>query len=409
MKSFSKYLVLVLMLLSGVIAFIALDIYFSNKLPDFATEFTSTEISKIQKLGRLLPTPKDETNKLSGNTSAIEFGTLLFKDKRFSKNNNMSCSTCHDSENHWTSSIETKLGIPSLWNVGHHRWFFWDGRIDTLWGQVVQPLEDPNEMNFSRTSFAKIISSDSQYRKIYEDLFTELIDLKDFPSGAKPGNELWAQMPLKSQQTVNHILINCSKAIAAFEETIKTRKTSFNIFTDGIAEKDQIKMNQLSADAQKGLKLFIGKGQCKLCHSSPLFTDFEFHDIHLGLKNGQTELEPARMKGVKTLRIDPFNSLGEFSDNTKGPRAEQLTYLRLDPESIGHFKTPSLINIEHTAPYMHDDRYRTLEEVIDFYSEMKDASPLQTHKERVIKPAKFTIEEKKHLLAFLKSLSEIEP
>ena len=415
MKPFLKYLLTVCVVIACTIGIISWQIHQKNTLPNFSIEFDKRDLGRIQALAWKDFNSKDETNSYSQNKAAASLGKALFFDQRFSKNGDMSCATCHEPKTNWTSQQpQLKRDVPSLWNVAHNRWFFWDGRADSLWSQALGPLENSFEQAGSRTQFAKLISEDPQYRSQYENVFGKLPDITDnklYPVPAKPSKDdaiadkNWQSMTAENQLVINRIFVNIGKAIAAFEQQVITAPTRFDSFAEGISQKDQQKVNLLSASEQRGLKIFIGKGKCTLCHSGPNFSDREFHFIHLPLEESE-QLEQARLSGVKKLYASPFNSLGKFSDDKKGKRAERLTFLKVDPESIGHYKTPTLRNAVHTAPYMHNGQFKTLRQVIDFYSEMKDANNRQPHLERVLKPLLLNESEKVDLEAFLRSLSK---
>ena len=417
MKPFTKYLLAVVLLLVCARGYISYVAWQKNKQPDFACEFDKGDLKRIASLARRQLDVNDETNAMCNNTEARELGKKIFFDERFSKNSDMSCATCHQPDQHWTSlQPQLKRDVPSLWNTAHNRWFFWDGRADSLWSQAAGPLESAAEQDGSRTQFAKIIYADKAYRFAYEKLFGAMPDVSDeqlFPERAKPSGEdaaaerKWKNMRESDRLLINRIFVNICKCIAAFEQSISSGKTRFDLFAEGISEKNQQKVNNLSAAEQRGLKIFIGKGECTLCHSGSNFSDREFHFIHLPLATGE-KLEEARLAGAKELFDNPFNALGKYSDDTKGQRADNLTFLKIDPESIGHYKTPSLRNVAHTAPYMHDGQFKTLRQVIDFYSEMKGANENQPHLERVLRPLNLSEREKDDLEAFLRALSDSE-
>src|SRR5438045_1980873 len=109
------------------------DVVFSN--------FEKKEILQHTPLG---PPPPDKTNAVADDKRAAELGKLLFYEKRLSATGNISCSTCHSPFKNWADSRQFPVGTsangrntPSLWNVGYTRWYFWDGRVDTLWSQAL--------------------------------------------------------------------------------------------------------------------------------------------------------------------------------------------------------------------------------------------------------------------------------
>ncbi|NQZ59084.1 MAG: hypothetical protein HRT88_16650 [Lentisphaeraceae bacterium] len=414
MKGFVKYLLTVFLVLGAIITYIAFDIHQNKKQARFACDFDGLDRKRIEKLAWKDIDLSDETNAFCNNPQARTFGEVLFFDKRLSASGEMSCATCHPPEQNWAlHQPQLELDVPSLWNTAHNRWYFWDGRADSLWSQAAGPLENSAEQAGSRTQLTRLICQDKQYRRTYENLFGSLPDTSDkkrFPIPAKPSaddelaNKNWQSMTIDDQQAVNLVFANLCKAIAAFEHGIIAPQSRFDVFAAGVKEKNQAKVDVMTASEQRGLKVFIGKGKCTLCHSGINFTDREFHLIHLPLAVRKT-LADARLARVKKLNAEIFNSLGDFRDDRNGTRAELLTFLKHDPESVGHYKTPTLRNVAHTAPYMHDGSFKTLRQVIDFYSEMTNANNEQPHLERVLEPLHLTEIEKVDLEAFLRSLS----
>ena len=154
---------------------------------------------------------------------------------------------------------------------------------------------------------------------------------------------------------------NVALALASYVRTLRSGNSAF----------DKVQNNPefaLSAEAQRGLELFFGKASCFSCHSGPNFTDEEFHNTGVSWGAG----DPGRFKVTR------------------------------NDKDYGAFKTPTLREIERTAPYMHDGSIETLERVIDFYDRGGNPNP---HMDMRVRPLFLITEEKRALLAFLKSLS----
>ncbi len=103
------------------------------------------------------PAPPDLTNRFSNHPGAAHLGRFLFFDTRFSANGKVSCATCHDPALGFADGRSLAVGLeplerhtPSLWNTAYQRWFFWDGRRDSLWAQSLDPIEDRREMALPR-------------------------------------------------------------------------------------------------------------------------------------------------------------------------------------------------------------------------------------------------------------------
>jgi len=389
--------------------------------PTSAVEFSSAERELLLTLSPLPPPPRDETNAVDGNSEAIAFGAALFFDKRLSGNGDVSCGTCHDPAKAWTDgrSLPQAQGTGirntlSIWNAAYQRWLFWDGRADSLWSQALHPIEDPLEMNSTRLQVAHVIASDPSLAAQYKNLFGEAPSFEDsqrFPTRGGPrahdvdAQLNWWQMQSSDREQVNRVFVNLGKAIAAFEATIVTTEAPFDRFVADLRAGRP--SNALSASAQRGLKLFIGRGNCAVCHSGPTFSNLEFHDIRVPALNEQMPPDMGRARGIAELSADEFVSAGYFSDQPAGTRAQHLAFLDAEAAVLGHFKTPGLRNVALTAPYMHQGQMATLREVVEYYSKLDTAvAPADpNHIEALIVELDLTEREIDDLVAFLESLS----
>jgi cytochrome c peroxidase len=288
----------------------------------------------------------------------IALGLRLFHETALSKNNRLSCASCHLSEAALTDPRQFSLGIENrhgnrnampLFNLAWKSAFFWDGRSPSLRAQVLQPIQDHREMDESLENVtAKLAAMPS-----YQDAFQ-----KAFGSG---------------QITAHHL----SLALENFLLTL----TSFNSKFDR-AHRGEVELTDLE---KLGFQLFMTEreprlgsmgGDCFHCHGGALFTDHQFRN------NG--------------LAIDE-KDLGRFL----------ATKASLDR---GAFSTPSLRNVALTAPYMHDGRFATLEQVLDHYSEgIQYTDTLDPNLAKhpggglLLSP-----EDKQALIAFLKTLTDTQ-
>ncbi|MFT7462014.1 MAG: cytochrome c peroxidase [Pseudohongiellaceae bacterium] len=374
-------------------------------------------------LSPLPAVPPDPTNRVADDPGAARFGQALFFDKRLSGPGTVSCASCHDPALGWGDGRRLAKGVANhprhsmtLWNVAYNRWFFWDGRKDSLWSQALGPLEDPREHAASRLQLTHLIASDSDYVRAYENVFGALPELADeqrFPPEGRPvpgddGHEhaqAWATMTEDDQQLVNEVFANMGKAIAAFERKIVSRRAPFDIFVEGLATDDLDKQKALSAAAQRGFELFAGKAQCIVCHDGPQFTDREFHTNRVPTGEGS---DPGRGLGVARLLNDPFNGHSVYADDDGQRARSKLSFPRGGWELPGSFKTPTLRNVSRTAPYMHEGQIATLQEVIEFYSTLKNAAPPGQHDENILRPLLLSNEEKADLTGFLEALTDEE-
>ncbi len=395
---------------------------------DDASEFgfSGAERRRILRHAPLGPVPADETNSVADDERAAALGQFLFFDPRLSGNGELSCASCHDPSHGFTDGRSLAEGLGpverntlSLWNVAYNRWFYWDGRADSLWAQALNPIERPNELGGSRLRCAHLIGEDQALRRSYEALFGPLPDLADpvrFPPAARPvpkdpedaGHQAWLSMSEDDREAVDRIFTNLGKAIAAYERKLVSRRSPFDRFAEGVAAGDPELMDAaLSPSAQRGLKLFISpRAGCTLCHSGPNFSDGEFHSIGVPPRDGGLPRDPGRYVGADVVRRDPFNALGPFSDAPAGAAAERTGSIANGPHNWGQFKTPSLRNVARTAPYMHQGQFATLDDVLHYYSTLEGAVQLDHHQEQILKPLQLTAQEREDLRAFLESLTD---
>jgi len=364
--------------------------------------------------------PRDETNLWSGDDDAIALGRALFFDKGLSIDGETSCASCHDPAHGFADPRPLSVAIgtttrhaPTVLNTAYQRWFFWDGRADSLWSQALGPFENPVEMGNDRVHVLRTIFRDDAQRAAFEMLFGAMPPLDDtsrFPSHARPDVSAplsphavaWSSMTESDRVLVDRAFANVGKCIAAYEETLIATRSPFDVFVEGVRANDEEKIAALDASAQRGLALFVGRAGCTLCHTGPLFTDFEFHN--LAIENARYDI--GRAVGVLRVLNDPMNALGSFSDDTQGARAERLRFLAITPEQDGQMKTPSLRNVSLTPPYMHDGSKATLEDVVRFYSDLPGVASVG-HREDSLIPLALTETQIADLVSFLESLTDV--
>ncbi len=252
------------------------------------------------------------------NRDLIQLGRRLFFDPRLSHKGDMSCATCHQSDQAYTqNALERSVGAngeqirrnaPTVINAKYYERLFHDGRARSLETQFLSPLLAPEEMNngTAETVVAKLAAI-PRYVKAFRKVF----------GGAPDIGRL-------------------GTALGAFQRTLISGNSRFDRWKFGSDPK------ALTAEEKAGFVLFTGQASCASCHQigedQALFTDQTTHDI------GTT-----RRKAKKTA------DLGQF----------EVTGVALDK---GRFRTPGLRNVALTAPYMHDGSMASLEEVIQFYN-----------------------------------------
>lgn len=336
--------------------------------------------------------PKDPTNKYGDNPAAASLGLRLFKDSGLSKCGNISCQSCHDGEGRTVDTPkatgcdgqQTGRNPPSVLNAGYSTWFMWDGRADRLWNQALLPLLSPVEM----------ASSPAILRARLSELYAE-----DYRA-------LFGKLP--SEETDDNVLLaNFGKAIAAYERTLVRNDATFD--QDVIRFLDAVQAGKAESDpAYLGLKTFVRKGQCAACHKGPSLSDDQFHNI--GVKD-PSDSHRGVAAAASTMLGWPFNSAGPYSDAPSGVESSRLQRLSSDlqekgAELEGAFKTPTLRNVELTAPYMHTGGLEKLEDVVELYN--KGGEPAGNYAgvvSKTIKPLDLTNEEKQALVKLLKSMT----
>lgn len=304
--------------------------------------------------------PPDPSNAVADNAVAAEFGRQLFFDTRLSANGGISCATCHQLERRFTDGLQKAQAIgttarhtPSIVGMAYSPWQFWDGRRDSQWAQALAPLEDENEHATNREQAVNLIADDSAYRSIYESLFGALPD--------RPG-----------AVALNTVFANIGKSIAAFERTILPTTSRFDEYVQAVVDHDIGRQNQLFSDDEVwGLRLFIGEANCTQCHNGPLFTNHEFHNTGVISFPGDVP-DKGRVTGVQEVMTNEFNCRGLYSDDSLS-RCDELDFARTGVDLLGAFKTPSLRNLNNTAPFMHKGQIATLADVLEHYNDAPDA------------------------------------
>ena len=333
--------------------------------------FSEAETRAILSLGPW-PTPiaTDPTNRVSGKRAALDLGERLFFDARLSASGSFSCGTCHVPERNWTdnrvrgrAAAEVDRNTPTLMNARLGKWYGWDGGADSLWSQSIRPILDARELGASAHGVAELMRKDEQLSCRYRRAF-----------GERPS-------PIDDEE----VLVNVAKTLAAFQETFESPPTPFDRFRNALARGERSQPWTYSEAARRGLKIFVGKGNCASCHSGPNFTNGEF-------ANNGFSADPGRPEGLKSAKASRFNLAGRYNDDPlKAVRAMEA------PEA-GAFKVPTLRHLMLTAPYGHDGTRETLAEVVRHYSEKGSAA---------LPALKLTAAEQTDLVVFLESISTL--
>ena len=354
-------------------------------------DFTATELRRILSHGPW-PAPwlGDPSNRVSGKPAAVELGEYLFFEDRLSRAGTLSCGSCHVPERDWSDGLARGVGMqevdrntPNLVNVRYHRWYGWDGAADSLWSQSIRPILNERELASTPQHVAQLLRTDRDLSCRYEKAF-----------GKQP-----------SATADEALLVDVGKALAAFQETIVAAPTRFDEFRDALARGDRESASRYSMAAQRGLQIFVGRGNCSSCHSGPTFTNGEFHANGVAFFAAKGRVDPGRYEGIKQLLASRYNLLGPYNDDAVRATATGTRHVALEQRNFGEFKVPSLRNAALTGPYMHDGRIGTLREVVRYYSEL-NVERLHGDGEQILKPLKLTAQESSDLIVFLESLSD---
>ena len=351
-------------------------------------DFSAEEIARIASHGPWPPAPpRDASNRAQGRPEAVALGRALFFDPRLSAGRRFSCASCHDPERTFQDGRRTAQGLaagrrntPPLADAAQQRWFGWDGANDSLWAASLAAIVAPDEMGGSAAVVAAMLRADAALWGSYRAVF-----------GATDDDEA--------------VLVGVAKALAAWQATLVSPRMAFDDFRDALLRGDVATAERYPLAAQRGLRLFIGRGNCAVCHAGPRFSNGEFADtgVPFFIAGG---VDPGRHEGIRRLLASRYNRLGPHADDPANDiRATGTRHVRADHRNFGEFKVPGLRQLAATAPYFHAGSAATLAEVVRHYSEL-DEERLHADGERILKPLHLSDADRRDLLAFLLSLSQ---
>lgn len=292
----------------------------------------------------------------------VELGKKLFYDTRLSLDNTISCASCHDQQHAFSDPERFSKGVNgtpgrrnamALINLGWQNFFFWDGKAGTLEEQILFPVPDPVEMHQEWPETIEKLWKDKYYKEQFEMVFRSKVFDKYM----------------------------VSKAIAQFLRTLISGSSKYDVMykiQNGLSLNSAEQTVQITPEEWAGFDLFnsMNGADCVHCHTGPFM----------------------QVQGYRNNGLDDH-----FADRGR----EEITGNSNDK---GKFKTPTLRNIAFTAPYMHDGRFATLDEVIEHYSSgIKQSATIDpmmefSHQGGV----HLTSEEKQYLKAFLLTLSDYQ-
>ena len=288
-------------------------------------------------------------------TAGVALGEKLFFDSKLSGDNNISCATCHKPELAFSesSALSTKgisgkpllRHVPTLVNLAwSQNGFFWDGGSKNLESQAFAPLAHEDEMFQDLQGLEEELKADLEYIELFENAF-------------------------HSEIKINLVM----KALAQYQRSLIFADSKYDKY---IRNENDVELNQQEL---RGYSVYLDN--CALCHQSDLFTDDDYHN-----------------NGLDATFLN-FSNDEIFLGRYRVTRS---------PDDIGKYKTPTLRNVAITAPYMHDGRFNSLKEVLDFYNsgvqESETLDPLLIQNNKI--GIELNADDQEALLAFLNTLTD---
>jgi cytochrome c peroxidase len=401
--------------------------------------FSDAEWEIIRTLSPVPELPENPTNRYADDPQAAVFGQRLFFETQYSgaivvgddgsngglgaagETGKVGCASCHSGGSWFMDSRTTNnvsLGVaytsrnaPSLVNVVFYEYFGWAEKQDWPWVQASGSPESKDNTAGNRLGHAHWLYEN--FREEYDSIFEEPLDpaldpsapdAARFPPSGKPKSKpedpdgAWEMMAAEDRVIIQRVMSNAGKAIEAYERLLVSRNAPFDRFVEG--DDDAI-----SASAQRGLKLFIGKAVCVQCHSDGTFTDNEVHNTGVPqIGPNVPEMDSGHFVDADVMLRNGYNGATQFSDDIE-VGTEKLSKISVDAANTGAFRTKSLRHVEHTGPYMHDGCWDTLEEVVEFYDEGGGDTGFVGDKDPLLVPLNLDSGERADLVAFLNTLT----
>jgi len=332
----------------GVTAIVAVFLLCGLVLPAGAANLEA-EVKKlrveIRKAGgaKLPPIPVPANNPQT--QDKIKLGEALFFDANLSGCGTVACASCHLPEQGFSDGKAVSTGCQgakgrrnssTIYQTAYLSSQFWDGRVQTLEQQALNPVVDPVEMANTWDNVLTYLTtgvhpgtgtSQPDAKAFYEAAFAKSFD-----------GEI-------SSTTV-------AKALAAYERTVNSFRAPLDRWLQG---DDQA----LTVPQKKGLLVFFGRGRCSQCHSPPLFTDSDFHNIGVPKAGFERAAQFPQNPGI----------CGGLPPAVDPGRAE-VPALHDSCGDVAAFKTPTLRNVALSAPYMHNGAHATLEQAVGHYEDL---------------------------------------
>lgn len=355
--------------------------------------------------------PVDPTNAFLDSDEVAQLGQQLFFDTGLSAvpspdggfalaTNGVSCAECHAPAQAFADPRNVSVGVgpgftarnsPTVLNVAFYRWWGWDGRADTLWGQSVNAYVSRATMAGSELRLVKAVAAryGDRYRAVFGESLPAELD-PSHPGAARfsPPDGALASLAPADEQLVRGAWERLLKAWAAYMSRLVSANAPFDRFAKG-------EEGALSPAQRRGLTLFFGKAGCVECHRGPMFSDNGFHSVGVGQRGANVpQSDTGRVAGLERLR------------NLRERRSAEVP--APTDEDRGRFRTKSLRNVARTAPYMHAGQLATLQDVVWFYNRGGDREGLGTPS-RFLLPLGLSEGEQGDLVEFLGALTGESP
>jgi cytochrome c peroxidase len=220
-------------------------------------------------------------------------------------------------------------------------------------------------------------------------------DADRFPGDAAVGSPEWMAMTTADQDHVTQIYVNFGKSMQAYLTLLVSKNSSFDRYVAGDTA-------AIDAAAKRGLKLFAGKAGCIECHSTPHFSDDDFHNTGIAAEGPNVTTENGRAATIAFVLGHEFNSSSKWSDDRGTGRLDGLNE---DDSLLGAWRTKGLRQIAETAPYMHTGQFKDLHAVVEFYNQGGHTDGIVGTKSELIVPLNLSDAEIDDIVAFLQTLT----
>lgn len=313
--------------------------------------------------------PLPERSFVNHTPSELEIlGESLFFDPLLSLDESVSCASCHQPALAFTDGRAVSIGIEGRKGVRNtmtlvnmatiQTGYFWDGRVMELEQQVLHPITNPNEMGADLNQVLERLSFQPQYQWLFEETPNKY-----------EGALIYNRDKTHHGDTPSERL---GRALAAYLRSISLSDSKFDRVMAG--------EENFTLAEERGWAIFfdatdyLPHGECSHCHTDPLFTNHQFFNNGISMISASTPPKDLGQGGITGI-----------------------------PQQMGRFRTPTLRNIAVTAPYMHDGRFQTLEEVLEHYN---TGGQKGFNVNPNVRPLHLSKEDMKDLIAFLNTLTD---